>query len=136
MQSSLPIDAKELVLQPFRKRVITVMAKQTNKKLQPAPIEEVYEKESLAANELKKQSMSFVQKLMKEPKRTIVGSEVYKTALGSVWTFSYNGYPVTLRFDGTEQKYPETIAKAIERKLAKIARSIQPKETNEQIEGF
>lgn len=112
------------------------MAKQTNKKLQPAPIEEVYEKESLAANELKKQSMSFVQKLMKEPKRTIVGSEVYKTALGSVWTFSYNGYPVTLRFDGTEQKYPETIANAIERKLAKIARSIQPKETNEQIEGF
>lgn len=112
------------------------MAKQTDKKLSPAPIEEVYEKESAAMKELKKQSMTFIQKLMKEPKRTVVGNEVYKTALGSVWTFSYNGYPVTLRFDGTEQQYPETIARAIERKLLKIARSIQPKETNEQIEGF
>lgn len=136
MQSSLPIDAKELVLQLFRKRVNIFMAKQTDKKLPPAPIEEVYEKESAAMQELKKQSMTFIQKLMKEPKRTVVGNEVYKTALGSVWTFSYNGYPVTLRFDGTEQQYPETIARAIERKLLKIARSIQPKETNEQIEGF
>lgn len=56
-------------------------------------------------------------KLAKEPKVMVYGNPLYKTFLGDVYSFLYQGNPVTIKFDGTEQPFPETIAKLLQKKL-------------------
>lgn len=58
--------------------------------------------------------------------RTI--SKFYAPYLGKVYTFLYNGIPVTIYCDGKEHMYPEFIAKKIDKKLLKIADSNTYKE--------
>lgn len=56
-------------------------------------------------------------KLAKEPKVMVYGNPLYKTFLGDVYSFLYQGNPVTIKFDGTEQPFPKTIAKLLQKKL-------------------
>lgn len=62
-------------------------------------------------------------KLKKEPKVKVWGNVLYKDFLGDVYTFLYQDYPVTIKFDGTHQEYPETIAKILMKKLDGAATS-------------
>ena len=57
----------------------------------------------------------------KKVTRTI--SKFYEPYLGKVYTFLYNGIPVTVYPDGKPHEYPEFIAEKIDKKLAKIADS-------------
>jgi hypothetical protein len=113
------------------------MTKNVNKKdLPKAPIENDFGAEAVASREFKQEKISFIEKLKKEPRRKIVGHEIFKSQMGTVYSFLYNGYPVTIRFDGTEQEFPESIANAIERKLLAVSRANTPKEINEPLRGF
>ncbi len=65
---------------------------------------------------------------------TITATLMKRTAAGDVYTFTFNGFPISIRFDGTYQEYPETIAKILIKKLDDIAISNTPvKKTNEQL---
>lgn len=64
-----------------------------------------------------------LEKLKKEPKVKVYGNILYKDFLGDVYTFLYQDYPVTIKFDGTHQEYPETIAKILVKKLEGAANS-------------
>lgn len=74
-----------------------------------------------------------VQKLKGEEKVRVYGNEIFAQQLGEVYTFLYNGLPVTIKFDGTYQEYPATVAKHIENKLSKIAKANTRKNINVQI---
>lgn len=100
------------------------------------PTEEDNTTLSAAQRDYKEQTKSLIARLRSEPKRKVHGSEAFKSSLGTVWTWLYCGYPVSIRFDGTYQEFPETIANALERKLANIARNISSKEVNVKIQGF
>lgn len=67
-------------------------------------------------------------KLRKEPKVKVWGNTLYKDFLGDVYTFLYQDYPVTIKFDGTWQEYPETIAKILTEKLDAAANANTSKE--------
>lgn len=54
--------------------------------------------------------------------------KLYATYLGPVFTFMYNCIPVTVYCDDKPHKYPEFIAKVIDKKLLKIADSNTYKE--------
>lgn len=62
----------------------------------------------------------------KKATRTI--SKFYAPYLGKIYTFLYNGIPVTIYCDGKPHEYPEFIAKKIDKKLLKIADSNTYKE--------
>ena len=53
--------------------------------------------------------------------RTI--SKLYAPIVGKVYTFAYNGIPVTVYCDGKPHEYPKFIAEKIDKKLAKISES-------------
>ena len=67
-------------------------------------------------------------KLRSEPKLKVYGNLLYKAFLGDVYSFSYQDYPVTIKFDGTWQEYPETIGKLLMKKLDGAALSNTAKE--------
>ena len=58
--------------------------------------------------------------------RTI--SKLYAPIVGRVYTFAYNGVPVTVYCDGKPHKYPKFIAEKIDKKLARISESNTYKE--------
>ena len=67
--------------------------------------------------DLDKAEKDLMKKLAKEPKVGIYGNPLYVPYLGEVYTFMYFGNPVSITFDGTTQKYPETIANILQKKL-------------------
>lgn len=69
-----------------------------------------------------------LKKCKKDKKVTRTISKFYAPYLGKVYTFLYNGIPVTLYCDGKPHEYPGFIAEKIDKKLAKIAESNTYKE--------
>lgn len=69
------------------------------------------------AKTVKEQTNEFLKKLRNEPRVKIRGDKNLKTHFGDVLTFTFNGLPVTVRFDGSYQEFPESIAREIEFKL-------------------
>lgn len=59
-------------------------------------------------------------------------SRLYATYLGKVYTFAYNGIPVTIYCDGKPHEYPEFVAKHIDDKLNRISESNTYKELIEE----
>lgn len=55
-------------------------------------------------------------------------SKLLAPYLGKVYTFLFNGVPVTIYCDDRAHEYPEFIAKAIDKKLSKISESNTYKE--------
>ena len=62
--------------------------------------------------------------------RTI--SRLYAPYLGKVYTFFYNGIPVTIYCDGKPHEYPEFVAQHIDEKLNRISESNTYKELIEE----
>lgn len=81
----------------------------------------------------KRDNSLLIKKYNNEPKVEVIGSKLYKKHLGSVYTFTYNGFPVSIKFDGTAQKFPKTIAGVINRKLNEISEANAPKEINKEL---
>lgn len=49
--------------------------------------------------------------------------KIYAQYFGEVYTFLYNTIPVTIRFDGTKQKFPRFIYNHIMKKIHKVSES-------------
>lgn len=74
-----------------------------------------------------------IERLKKESKVKVYGNEIFQDQLGEVYTFLLNGLPVTIKFDGTYQAYPESVAKLLENKLSEIAKANTRKTINTKI---
>lgn len=100
---------------------------------QKAPVAENPVRAEEAKKTFQEQNREFIKKLKQEKKVKVLGNELYKTHQGNELSFLYNGLSVYLPFDGEYHEFPETIAKAIERKLKKIAIANNPKRKNVKI---
>lgn len=89
--------------------------------------------DNVIANDMKKSTNEFIEKLKKEKFVEIVGSTMYKAYLGDFYTYLFNGVPVTIRFNGTAQKFRKSIAEDLNKRLNEIANSKSKKVNNELI---
>lgn len=64
-----------------------------------------------------------LERLRKEPKEKVYGNPLYQSFLGDVYSFDYQDFPVSIKFDGSFQEYPRTIARILMEKLDKAAMS-------------
>lgn len=55
------------------------------------------------------------------------GDKIYAQYFGKVYTFLYNAVPVTIRFDGSVQKFPRFIYEKIMEKIHEVSESNTPK---------
>lgn len=55
------------------------------------------------------------------------GDKIYASYFGKVYTFLYNAIPVTIRFDGSVQKFPKFIYDKIMEKIHEVSESNTPK---------
>lgn len=92
-----------------------------------APIEDTVT-ETEVLKQAQKARQGLMANLAKAPKRQVYGSKAYKETMGDRWTFLYNGVPVSIKFDGTRQEFPEPVADYIEDALGKIAEANAPKD--------
>lgn len=74
-----------------------------------------------------------IQRLKNEPRVRVYGNEIFQDQLGETYTFLLNGFPVSIKFDGSYQEYPESVATVIEAKLSKIAKANTRKNINTRI---
>ena len=56
------------------------------------------------------------------------GDKIYAQFFGKVYTFLYNAVPVTIKFDGSVQEFPEFIYNKIMEKIHEVSESNTPKE--------
>jgi|LGOV01.1.fsa_nt_gb hypothetical protein len=82
---------------------------------------------------IKKQERTIAQKLNSEKKVGVMGLEIYAQYLGTTYTFLLNGIPVSIKLNGTEQFYPESVAKLLKNKLNAIGRSNTRRVVNVEI---
>ena len=68
-----------------------------------------------------------------DKKVKVLCDKIYALYFGKVFTFVINCVPVTVRFDGTIQEFPERVAKAIQRKMVAVSNSNFPKNENTEI---
>lgn len=52
-----------------------------------------------------------------------VGQKIFANYFGPVYTFLFNGIPVTVYFDGSEQEFPEFIYKRIMKMINEVSES-------------
>lgn len=64
---------------------------------------------------------------------TITPSKMLADIFGSTYTFSYNGIPVTVKFNGLPQKFPKFIADKIQEKIYKTSEANTYKEVIENM---
>ena len=76
---------------------------------------------------------ALVKKYKSEPKVKVLGSTMFQQYCGDRYTFTFNGFPVSIDFDGEYHEFPQTIAKVVERKLKEIAEANSPKKVNTQV---
>jgi len=69
---------------------------------------------------IKKLDADFKRRLAKEEKVTITPPKYYAEYLGSVYAFTLNSYNVVVRFDGTKQQFPKTVADYLLKKFGKV----------------
>lgn len=69
-------------------------------------------------------------KCKSDKKVDFYGDKLYAPYLGKSYTFLYNTIPVTVRFDGTTQKFPEFIVKKIQQILRETTEANTYKEVN------
>lgn len=75
----------------------------------------------------------FLTKLKNEKTKKIFCSKSYATYFGTTYTALYNTVPVTVKFNGTEQEFPETVANWLLDKFMRVTESNIPKVTNDTI---
>lgn len=75
----------------------------------------------------------FLYRLKNEPRKKIYCSKAYAPYFGTTYTALYNTVPVTVRFDGTQQEFPETVANWLLDKFIRVTESNVPKIENEKL---
>lgn len=75
-----------------------------------------------------KEKMQFMlDKCKKDEVEEFRGDKIYAQYFGKVYTFLYNAIPVTVRFDGSVQKFPKFICEKIKEKVHEVSESNTPK---------
>ena len=69
---------------------------------------------------IKRLNADFLKRIKKESLIAYKPPKFYADILGPIYVFTLNNADVVVRFDGTEQKFPETVYKFLMRKLARI----------------
>ena len=62
-------------------------------------------------------------KCKSDEKRKFVGQKIFANYFGPVYTFLFNGIPVTVYFDGSEQEFPAFIYDAIVKMINEVSES-------------
>lgn len=91
------------------------------KKTTKAPTKAKSEGEVKRVQKMERNSLT--RKLLTEKKVKVMGDPLYAKYLGAKYTFLFQGYPVKIVFDGTEQEFPATVAKFLKKKLIEIGRN-------------
>jgi hypothetical protein len=78
-------------------------------------------------------TQNFLRRLKNEPTRKIMCSKAYANYFGSTYTALYNTVPVTVKFDGMEHVYPETVANWLLDKFIRVTESNIPKVQNDTL---
>lgn len=86
----------------------------------------------LSANEAEKiyikEKMNFMlEKCKTDEVVEFRGDKIYAQYFGKVYTFLYNAIPVTVRFDGSVQKFPKFVYDKIMEKIHEVSESNTPK---------
>lgn len=56
------------------------------------------------------------------------GQKIFAQFFGEIYTFLYNGIPVTVKFDGSTQEFPEFVYNKIMDKISAVSESNTPKD--------
>ena len=88
--------------------------------------------QELSANEAEKvyikEKMNFMlEKCKNDEVVEFRGDKIYAQYFGKQYTFLYNAIPVTIKFDGTVQKFPKFICEKIQEKIHEVSESNTPK---------
>lgn len=62
-----------------------------------------------------------LEKCKKDDVVDFVGQKIFAQYFGPVYTFLFNTIPVTVKFDGTTQKFPRFIAEEINRRIKEVS---------------
>lgn len=60
-------------------------------------------------------------------------SSGYAPIFGSTWTFLLNGFPITVKFDGSEQIFPEPVYNRIQEKISEGLEANAAKDISKRI---
>lgn len=69
---------------------------------------------------IKRLNAEFKKRLSSEVMITYKPPKFFADILSPIWAFTLNNYDVVVRFDGTPQKFPESIYKHLMNKLARV----------------
>jgi hypothetical protein len=76
---------------------------------------------------------TFLNRLKNEKTRKILCSKAYAPYFGTTYTALFKTVPVTVKFDGTMQEFPESIANWLQDKFIRVTESNVPKVENETL---
>lgn len=86
------------------------------------------------AQSMKRMINGMRKKLKESPKVKYRPSSGYAPIFGKAWTFLLNGFPITVRFDDSEQVFPDFVYFKILDKIAEGMRANAPRDVNEKID--
>lgn len=112
----------------------------TPKKAATSPQEVVVSVDDVAASKRRQDAQAMkiminnMKKMMKEsPKIKFKPSPGYASIFGKDFTFLLNGFPIYVRFDGSEQEFPEPIYWRLRQKMDEGMEANAPKDVNRKI---
>lgn len=81
----------------------------------------------------KEQTQEFLTKLSQEPLVAVEGGVQYRPHFGDVLSFTFNGLPITIVFDGSVQMFRKSVAEEIKRKLRAFSENSVSLNTTDQL---
>lgn len=84
------------------------------------------------AEYMKRYRPTMLKRWKDEPQEPVYASEAYAPYFGTVWTVLFNLIPITVKFDGTEQMYPKSVARFLRKKIAKTTKVNIPRKDSDE----
>lgn len=84
------------------------------------------------AEYMKRYRPALLERWKKEPLEPVYASEAYALYFGTVWTILFDLIPITVRFDGSEQMYPKSVARFLRKKIAKTTKVNIPRTDSDE----
>lgn len=103
-----------------KKRTVRETLKEVSEPIVIQSIDPAIAKRKRDAEKIREADLAWNQRLAGERKIPFKAPKYYKELLSPYYSFTYNGTPVLVRFDGSTQFYPETIYNVVMEKLADI----------------
>lgn len=94
----------------------------------------IMEKRALDDEYIRTSTRTFLQKLKNEKTKKILCSKALATYFGTTYSAVLNTVPVTVKFDGREHEYPESVANWLLDKFLKVTDSNTPRVENETLQ--